>query len=239
MSKKDDILSIMRQWAPEELAESWDNVGLQIDTVREIDKIALALEINLDTWEIISDQHYDLIITHHPLIFKPIYHLGFEDWNHVVFRELITLGCGLYVSHTNLDRASVSVTDALLRQFEFDSSNVSELHDGYGRVIKLNKPVDIFDIEDKVPIILKVIPDELKINTIAFLGGSGKSFIKEVVKQGIDLFITGELGYHDIQYLRQQKVGVILLGHYQSESFVLDVIKTRLNHLELEVDIIK
>ena len=77
MSKKDDILSVMREWAPENLAESWDNVGMQLDTKREIEKVALALELNLDTWDIISQHDYDLIITHHPLIFKPISKLGY------------------------------------------------------------------------------------------------------------------------------------------------------------------
>ena len=87
--------------------------------------------------------------------------------------------------------------------------------------------------------IKKLIPDELKIKTVALCGGSGKSFIHDVVQKEVDLYITGELGYHDMQYLRQQRVGVILLGHYQSESFVLDVIRQRLDHLDLEIDIVK
>ena len=70
MGVKHDALSIMRQWAPEDTAESWDNVGLQVDTNKDIDRIAIVLELNLDTWDVISQYTYDLIIfiTHWCLI---------------------------------------------------------------------------------------------------------------------------------------------------------------------------
>ena len=239
MGLKHDVLSVMRQWAPEDAAESWDNVGLQLDTNREIDRIAVVLELNLDTWDVIDQYSYDLIISHHPLIFRPIKSIGYGDWSQQILRQMIQKDMGFYVSHTNLDRASDGVTDVLLRQYEFDIEEERDLSNGYGKIVSLNQPVHIYDVEDKVPIIAKIIPDELKIQTVALCGGSGKSFIHEVVQKGVDLYITGELGYHDMQYLRQQKVGVLLLGHYQSESFILDVIRQRLDHLDLEIDIVK
>ena len=55
---------------PEDAAESWDNVDLKIDTNKDIDRIAIVLELNLDTWDVISQYTYDLIISHHP-VFKP------------------------------------------------------------------------------------------------------------------------------------------------------------------------
>ena len=61
MAIKQDILSIMRQWAPEETAESWDNVGLQLDTKRDVERIAVILELNLDTWAILQQYRFDLI----------------------------------------------------------------------------------------------------------------------------------------------------------------------------------
>ena len=239
MGLKHDVLSIMRQWAPEDAAETWDNVGLQLDTNREIDRIAVVLELNLDTWDVIDQYSYDLIIAHHPLIFRPIKSIGYDDWSQQILRQLIQKEMGFYVSHTNLDRASDGVTDVLLRQYEFDIEEERDLSNGYGKIVSLNQPVQIHDVEDKVSIIAKIIPDELKIKTVALCGGSGKSFIQDVVQKGVDLYITGELGYHDMQYLRQQKVGVLLLGHYQSESFILDVIRQRLDHLDVEIDIVK
>ena len=95
------------------------------------------------------------------------------------------------------------------------------------------------ELEDRVPEIARVIPNDLIIKSVAFMGGSEKSLLKEVVRQKIDVFVTGELGYHDIQYIRQQGVGLFLLGHYQSEVFILDAIHRRLDHLNIDVDIIR
>ena len=238
MENKQEILSIMRQWAPEETAESWDNVGLQLDTNRDIDRVALVLELNLDTWNVLQQYDYDFIISHHPLIFDPLKFIDYELWTNQVLRDLIKKDVGLYVSHTNLDRASDGVSHALLRQFELNIQNESDLVDGYGKHITLNQPIDLVDIEDRVPVLAKIIPDNLDIQSVAFCGGSGKSFTKDVVGKNIDCYITGELGYHEIQYLRQQKKGLFLLGHYQSEVFVLDAIKNRLSSLNIDIEII-
>ena len=73
-------------------------------------------------------------------------------------------------------------------------------------------PYHLHDIEDKVSVLAKIIPDDLEINQVALCAGSGKSFIQDVVEKNVDLYITGELGYHDMQYLRQQKVGVYCWG---------------------------
>ena len=138
MKIKNEILSIMSDWAPEETAESWDNVGLQLDTNREISRVAVVLELNLDTWDIIRQYDYDLIISHHPLIFKPVYSIDHDDWTHQVLRELIKKDVGLYVSHTNLDRASDGVSDMLLRQYELVSSSIEDISEGYGKVVRFS-----------------------------------------------------------------------------------------------------
>ena len=239
MGIKQDVMSIMGNWAPEDTAESWDNVGLQVDTSREIGRIALVLELNLDTWDVLQQYDYDFIISHHPLIFKPIHSVGYDDWSHQVLRELIKKDIGFYVSHTNLDRASDGVTDVLMRQYELNISDETDLAEGYGKLVTLSNTMDMLDIEDKLPPVAKIVPDNLEINKIALCGGSGKSFTQAVVEQKADVFITGELGYHDMQFLRQQNVAVLLLGHYQSETFVLDAIQQRLDHLDVEIDIIK
>lgn len=239
MGIKHDVLSVMRNWAPEDTAESWDNVGLQVDTLRDIDRIALVLELNLDTWDVLQQYNYDFIISHHPLIFKPFRSVGYDDWSHQVLRELIKKDIGFYVSHTNLDRVSDGVTDVLMRQFELDIIEQTDIVNGYGKLVSLSKSMDIIDIEDKVPVLAKIIPDQLEIQKVALCGGSGKSFTQDVIDHGADLYITGELGYHDMQALRQQNVAVMLLGHYQSEAFVLDAIQQRLDHLDVDIDIVK
>ena len=240
MTKKNDIVEIMQQWAPEVDAESWDNVGLQIDTNADIHRCALALEINLDTWSIIKDRGYQFIVTHHPLIFSPMDHFSNSNWVHRVVSELITNNIGLYVAHTNLDKAVGGVNDELIKQYDLRIVDDQPIRDGFGKVIQLRRAMDIDDFTDKVPIVANAIPDQLTIETIAVCAGSGKSFVSDVIDQNVDLYITGELGYHDIQLLRQQGIGVMLLGHYQSEVYVLNAIESRLASVrDVDFDVIK
>ena len=162
MAIKQDILSIMRQWAPEETAESWDNVGLQLDTKRDVERIAVILELNLDTWAILQQYRFDLIISHHPLIFDPIKSINHDNWSHQVLRDLVNQDIGFYVSHTNLDRAQDGVSQALLRQYNFTSISETDLVDGYGKHVTFKKSLDILDIEDHVPVVAKIV-DNLRI----------------------------------------------------------------------------
>ena len=241
MTSLQNIITTMNDWAPEDTAEDWDNVGLQVHTQRDIEHVGVALELNIDTWDIIADQNYDLIITHHPLIFKPLYHINGQEWGHGVLKALIKKDTGLYVSHTNLDRADAGVSHALAVQYGLGDEATEALIDGYGRVARFSEPYDLDKLDEYGPAMAKICPPDLEVNSIAFCGGSGKSFVQPVIDQGISVLVTGELGYHDIQHLRQQGVGVVLLGHYQSEICILDTIQERIQAIDttVAVDIIK
>ena len=131
MTKKNDIVEIMQQWAPEVDAESWDNVGLQIDTNADIHRCALALKLT-DTWSIIKDRGYQFIVTHHPLIFLPMDHFSTQIGYRVV-SELITNNIGLYVAHTNLDKAVGGVNDELIKQYDLRIVDDQPIRDGFGK----------------------------------------------------------------------------------------------------------
>jgi dinuclear metal center YbgI/SA1388 family protein len=237
MTTKQTLMNMMQDWAPEHVAESWDNVGLQLDTQRDIRRVAVALEINSDTWPIIEAGDYDCIITHHPFLFKPLSRVGYS-WTDRVLRTMIQRDMGLYVSHTNLDRVPTGVSHALMRQYNLSPESVRDLVDGYGKVAVFSHPVALADLEEAVPVAAMIMPNNTALQSIAFVGGSGKSFVGAVMDKGVDVFITGELGYHELQYFRQENVGVILLGHYQSEVFILDDIRDRCQALGIHADVI-
>ena len=100
-------------------------------------KVAIVLELNLDTFNILSQQNYDLIISHHPLIFKPLSYVGYDDWTHTVMRYLIQNDIGFYVAHTNLDRANDGVSYVLSNQYDLTPNSITDLKDGYGKVFHL------------------------------------------------------------------------------------------------------
>ena len=227
---KDDIIQLMNQWAPIESAEPWDAVGLQIDTTATIEHVAIALEVNVATWPQLLMAKPDLIVSHHPLLFKPLHQLNFDRWTDDVIRDMIKNDMGLFVAHTNLDKANQGVSHALLDCFELNDSFETQwpFFNNYGIRVNFNAPVFFDDFDGKLEPKIKVPPQRQLIQSAVFMGGSGKSLVPAIIQQPVDVFVTGELGYHDIETLKQYGVGVILLGHYESELPVLQKIADRL-----------
>ena len=72
-AKVKDIINIMNHLAPKKFAESWDNPGLQIGNPdREIETVLTALDVTVDVVKKAVEKKAGMIITHHPLLFKPL-----------------------------------------------------------------------------------------------------------------------------------------------------------------------
>lgn len=100
----------MEEIAPTVLAESWDNVGFQIgDEHIEIDRIMVTLEVTEEVIDEAIEKNIDLIISHHPLIFKPLKQLTTKDPIQKMVMRLLNHNINLYVAHTNLDAASKGI----------------------------------------------------------------------------------------------------------------------------------
>lgn len=104
--KVKDIMSFMESIAPKNYAMEWDRIGLQIGSPqKEVKRIMVTLEINADVLQEAVDKEVDLIISHHPLIFKSISKIDFEDTKGVIIQKIIQEDLHVYVSHTNMDVA--------------------------------------------------------------------------------------------------------------------------------------
>ncbi len=112
--KCSEVVNIMEDIAPSYLAEDWDNIGLQIgNKEKEIKKILVCLEVNKAIVEEAVEKEIDIIISHHPLIFKPLKRIVNTDPIANVVRELIKNDINLYCAHTNLDIAKGGTSDYL------------------------------------------------------------------------------------------------------------------------------
>lgn len=118
-SKK--IIKIMNDIAPEHLAENWDNVGLLIGNEdSEVDRILVALEATEAVVDEAVANNIDLIICHHPLLFKPMKKITDSDPIGKIVRKLIKNDINLYAAHTNLDIASEGTNDYLAELLELN-----------------------------------------------------------------------------------------------------------------------
>jgi dinuclear metal center YbgI/SA1388 family protein len=118
------IAAYMEELAPLHWAESWDNVGLQVgDPGRPVSRILVALEVTGGVVEEALQARADLLVVHHPAIFKPLKALRFDMPAGRRLERLIQGGIGLYAAHTNLDQAPGGTNDTLaalagLQEFE-------------------------------------------------------------------------------------------------------------------------
>lgn len=227
-----DLISWMEELAPKELALDYDNVGLILgDLQQKVRKILVTLEITDETVDRICDEEIDLVIAHHPLIFKGIRSVRSED---VIGRKLIRLikaNTAVYAAHTNLDKAQEGLNSYLIKKLGFH--DVDEM---YGDVryasVKKQKLLNLVQsVQKKLQLehIHYVGDEEKMVSRIGICSGSGMSYYQEAVRHGIDVYISGDLKYHDAIYAKEYGVPVIDATHFGTEILVNDLLSSYLN----------
>ncbi|MBQ6820280.1 MAG: Nif3-like dinuclear metal center hexameric protein [Clostridium sp.] len=239
MKRVKDIIKIMEDFAPVNLKEDFDNVGLMVgDKEKEVKKVLLALDCTLKVIEEAEDKNIDLIITHHPLIFNKPSCITTDSLIGKKIIKLIKSDISVYSSHTNLDSAREGLNETIVNILGYNSKelieenkNSRDSNEGLGRIVRLDNPIKIDslinNVKKKLNIeALKVVKAKEEVSTIAIINGSGSSFLKEAYKRGADCVITGDTTYHFASDYKEMGVSIIDTGHFSSEWIVfLEVIK--------------
>lgn len=249
--KAREIIQLMNEWALPELIDSWDNTGFQIgDDNKEVEKILVSLDLDSDVLEKAVEEKYDMIITHHPLIFKPINSITTLNPKEKLIYTIIKNEIIVYNAHTNLDQAQGGVNDELAKLLELKNptllspNNINETKSyGYGKIGEVEdiRLVDYIDfIKGKLSIDYLTIYGDIDrtVNRVAICGGSGAEFIYNAYKEKACIYITGDIKYHDAQLAHELGLTIIDAGHYHTEKIILPVIKRYLemnNSLHIEV----
>ena len=111
-----DIIRFMEEFAPPKLAEDWDNVGLLVGSREdEIKKVMVCLDVTPEVIEAAEANNANLIISHHPLIFKGLKRINDGDFKGRMIMNLIRKGINVYSAHTNLDVTKGGVNEQLSR----------------------------------------------------------------------------------------------------------------------------
>jgi dinuclear metal center YbgI/SA1388 family protein len=111
-----EVIKSIEEIYPKALAEQWDNVGLQVgDSLKFINRILISLDITERVVEDAIEQGADLIITHHPLIFKPLKNLDLSCFPGNIVKKLVKHNIALYSAHTNLDKAELGLNHMAAR----------------------------------------------------------------------------------------------------------------------------
>lgn len=111
-----DIIRFMEEFAPPKLAEDWDNVGLMVGSREdEIKKVMVCLDVTPEVVEAAEAQNVNMIISHHPFIFKGLKRINSDDLKGRMIMNLIRKGINVYSAHTNLDVTCGGVNEQLSR----------------------------------------------------------------------------------------------------------------------------
>jgi len=332
------IIDVMEGLAPKYLAESWDNVGLLLgNPAQEISKLLITLDVTQDVVAQAVHDHIDMIITHHPILFKAVNNIRTDLPQGQLIANLLKANIAVYAAHTNLDIATGGVNDILASKLNLQETEplavsyteklcklvvfvpsthmevvrraISEVGAGHvgnyshctfaakgigsflpldgtqpfigcngvveyvgedrletivpekmmrrvlkamlkvhpyeevaydlyelansgrslglGRIGKLIAPMPLseFIIQVKMVLGLEYInvagPQDKIVKKVAVCGGSGAGFIKKAAFAGADVFITGDVKYHEAQDALVAGIVVIDAGHFATEEPVV------------------
>src|SRR5690625_2606487 len=118
------VFQVMEKWAPKKLAYDWDNVGLQLGSYhKQIKKVMITLDVLESVVDEAIKKEVDLIIAHHPILFKPLQQINSDTPIGRTITKLIQNDITVYAAHTNLDIAKGGVNDILCEKLEINSTN--------------------------------------------------------------------------------------------------------------------
>ena len=246
MIKVKNVFEHLNQLANIKLAEKWDNVGLMLGNYNdEVNKVLVCLDVTTAVVDEAIDNGINLIVSHHPLIFKPLKSLNFiDDFKSNIIRNLIQNNISVISFHTNLDSAALGLNDYLAKKLKLEEISPLFEHEldqnsGLGRIGKLSNDMNLEEFikylknQFKLETVSAVIGNNKKISSVAILGGSGADFIYSI--PDVDIYLTGDVGYHAALDTIEMKKNIIDIGHF-SEHLVKELLQDYISELNIVVE---
>ena len=230
--KVKDVIAVIEDFAPLSIQEGWDNSGLCVGSPEdEVSSVLFALDCTESLVDEAIECGADMIITHHPLIFSGLKKISPDNQVGAVVIKAIKHGIAIYAAHTNADKVISGVSGAMAEKLGL--ANVQILDEdgegtGLGVVGDLSEPLTaeqvIALVKDKFS--LKMLksskPLEGLITRVAMCGGSGGSLIGAAKKSGAQLYISGDISYHN--FFTPEGFMLMDIGHYESEIEIVNIL---------------
>ncbi len=232
-----EVIRRLEVLAPPKFAEEWDNTGLLAGrSNKEIKKVYLAVDATDEIVEDAIELEADLLLTHHPLIFKPLKAVTEE---HFVGRRVLRLlqaDMCCYAMHTNFD--VMGMADAAADELMLRNRQVLEVtyedeisKEGIGRYGRLPRVMSLSECASYVKEVFRLpavrVYGELeeKVEIAAVSPGSGSKAGAYALEMGADVLITGDIDHHTGIDLVAQGISVIDAGHYGLEKIFIPYMK--------------
>ena len=230
--KVKDVMAVIEEFAPLALQEKWDNSGLCIGSPE--DKVSSVL-LGLDCTPELVDEAIacgaDMIVTHHPLIFSGLKKISAEDLVGEAVVKAIRAGISVYAAHTSADKVIAGVSGAMAARLGLKDVRILDEDGegtGLGVVGNLPEPMTAQDalelVKERFALtgVKSSKPVGCKIERVARCGGSGGSLIGAARAAGAQLYISGDISYHN--FFTPEGFMIMDIGHYESEIEIVDIL---------------
>lgn len=213
MHKISDIIKSLDSISPFETQQAWDNSGLNVGNPKQcVSHVAVALEATSDIIQRLEP--HSLLITHHPLLFKPLKNLDYSQYPANLLRMLVCKDIALLALHTNFDQSHFSQL-LVERVLGFDVCRTQ----GFIAYFELNLShelcVEMLKDKFELPHVLCANPKPFY-KTAALISGAGASMSPEI---DVDCLLSGDMKYHDAMIARSMGRSIFDIRHYESERY--------------------
>ena len=221
-----DVEQSLFDWAPYELAASWDNVGHLIgEQHAEAKKVLVALDITEAVVQEAIDCGADVIIAHHPVMncaWHPVQRVRSDDTQGRMIIAMIRNGISAICMHTNLDATDGGVNDMLAGKLGLEALELLN-DEKIGRIGTLKSEISLVDFAHFVVKSLgcnglRYIDGGKPVHRVAIGGGACSGYIAQAIAAGCDTFVTSDLKYND--FLDTKGINLIDAGHFPTENVV-------------------
>ena len=230
--KVKDIIRVIEEFAPLSLQEGWDNSGLCIGSPEDVvSSVLLGLDCTPELVDEAIACGADMIVTHHPLIFSGLKKISPDNPVGEAVIKAIKAGISIYAAHTSADKVIAGVSGAMAARLGLEDVQIlDEDGEGTGLGVVGNLPEPLSS-EEAVKLVKKSFglkamraskPVDGKISRVAMCGGSGGSLIGAAVKSGAQLYISGDISYHN--FFTRDGFMIMDIGHYESEIEIVDIL---------------
>ena len=236
-----DILTFVEILAPPSMKYDWDNVGQLCGSAgQEVHKILVALDPFEGVCREAAEKGADLLVTHHPLIFRPRKSVTDGD---DVGRSILFLakhGISALNAHTNLDCAPGGVNDVLAETLGLADVEVLDPLgvDGQGRPWGLLRagtvagqplPQFLAHVKTRLQVQgLRYVDGGRPVRKVAVGGGACADELPAVLAAGCDTFVTADVKYNEFYDAKAEGVNLIDAGHFATENPVVAVLAAKL-----------
>ena len=231
------IAEVMNRIAPRQLAEDWDNPGLLVGSFdAPVEKIFICLDVNDNVVKNAVEFGAQLIIAHHPIIFRAVKNFRTDLPLGKKLATLIKNDVAVFAAHTNLDSAIGGVNDVLAEKIGLiDVKNFGEEENSLGRIGKLPEKMTAREFAAHVKKSLNaesvrlIDAGDFQIEKVGLCSGAGSDIISKAKFFGAQAFVTGDVKYHEAQSAIDSKIHVVDAGHFATEFPIVHALAEKLS----------